>query len=123
MGNGQSNFDYRNCPPATTPWAIDPTKLYPDAYKEFMTTGCYFDEFGNMGGAFEDSMITEAQVGEILERRARKALEKKTRHLKLMEENLAKEMKEWDRMFALAKDEINTFDINTKDAYGSVLRK
>ena len=31
-------------------------------------------------------------------------------------------MAQWDRMWQFAKDEINTFDINSKDAYGSQLR-
>lgn len=50
-------------------------------------------------------------------------MEKKQRQLQVMEENLAKEMKQWQQMYKLAKDEIDTFDLHSKVAYGSTLRQ
>lgn len=121
MGNSAS-FDYHKCPPATSEYCIDPTKQYPPEYNEFMTIHCHWDFYGNHGMAYENSMITEKNIEEILERRNQVKLDKKKRHLQILEENLAKEMAQWDRMWTFAKDEINTFDISSKDAYGSQLR-
>lgn len=40
-----------------------------------------------------------------------------------MERNLAKEMNQWQQMYQLAKDEIDTFDIHSKVAQGSTLKQ
>ena len=68
-------------------------------------------------------MITEAEVKDILDRRHTVKLENKKNVLKLLENNLAKEMTQWDSMWKLAEDEINTFDIHSKNAYGDQLKK
>ena len=124
-GNRQSliQFDYKQCPAPTSDFSIDPNKDYPAEYKEFMNFNCYFDLYGHQGIAFEDfTMITEQEVKDILDRRHHVKLEKKKQVLKLLEDNLAKEMVQWDKMWKLAEDEINTFDIHSKTGYGSQLK-
>lgn len=86
-------FDYTKCPEPRYEHSINPHKNYPEEYKEFMNFNCYFDLYGHQGIAFEDfTMITEDEVKDILDRRHTVKLEKKKNLLKLLENNLAKEM-------------------------------
>ncbi len=68
MGNNNNKlpngWDYKKCQEPKSAHDIDPTKKYPNSYKEFMTQDCEWDYYGNTKAKwhFDDTLITEDQV-------------------------------------------------------------
>jgi len=66
IGQTTTPWSYKNCPPATSTYCIDPTKEYPEAYSEFMTRQCTWNLYGPVGIALDaDTMIEESEVDKI----------------------------------------------------------
>ena len=89
-----------------------------------MNLNCFFDLFGHYSIAHNDNTpITEEDIKEILLGRNNIRLLGREHLLKLLEGNVARAMAQWDSMWLLAEDEIDRYDVGSKNGYGNQLKK
>jgi hypothetical protein len=63
------------------PFSIDPHKMYPDEYREFMSPEGYWDFYGKFSWIDDTSLMTEEEVDYIIVKRKEKIDAKKLKKL------------------------------------------
>ena len=94
-------------------WSIDPSKQYPKCYEEFMTVEGFWDMYGNLHAAFDGmTMIDEAEVKKICDKRQKKLDDKMAKELAVLEKKMKDELMQRFHERELLEDEVDTTSID-----------